>query len=217
MRLRSVRLSGGIRLSLGVGVARRCGSDQDDAVAAQAAVSLEQRIFGRQAHFNFIEVIHTVGHVAQRHFVALLAAQSVNWTTGFGAAWTVFDGLANRARYRAAKVERRQAELARESTFLSIMVGVVAAEATVHNASEAAAVKQRAYDVAAAKVADYKAKAREGLIPLSDALDAQAQADLAQLALVQSRFQERIALANLELAMGLTLVPDLSSATPSEK
>lgn len=146
-----------------------------------------------------------------------LAAQSVNWTTGFGAAWTVFDGLANRARYRAAKVERRQAELARESTFLSIMVGVVAAEATVHNASEAAAVKQRAYDVAAAKVADYKAKAREGLIPLSDALDAQAQADLAQLALVQSRFQERIALANLELAMGLTLVPDLSSATPSEK
>ena len=66
-------------------------------------------------------------------------------------------------------------------------------------------------------MADYKAKAREGLIPLSDALDAQVLADLAQVALVQSRYQERIALANLELAMGLTLVPDLSSATPSEK
>ncbi len=146
-----------------------------------------------------------------------LAAHSVNWTTGFGAAWTVFDGFANRARYRAAKVERRQAELARESTFLSIIVGVVAAEAAVHDATEAAAVKQRAYEVTAAKVADYKAKAREGLIPLSDALDAQVLADLAQVALVQSRYQERIALANLELAMGLTLVPDLSSATPSEK
>ena len=31
--------------------------------------------------------------------------------------------------------------------------------------------------------------------------------DLAQVALVKSRFQERIAIANLELAMGLTLVP----------
>jgi len=32
--------------------------------------------------------------------------------------------------------------------------------------------------------------------------------DLAQVALVKSRYQERIALANLELAMGRTIIPE---------
>lgn len=136
-----------------------------------------------------------------------LAAHAENWVTGFKAAWTLFDGLANVARYKAAKVERRQTELARENTFLSIIIGVVAAEAALRDAAEAAALRQRAYDVAAAKFADYDAKAREGLLPLAEALEARAAMDLAQVALVQSRYQERIALANLELAMGLTPLP----------
>ena len=146
-----------------------------------------------------------------------LAAHSANWVSGFGAAWTLFDGLANVARYKAAKVERKQTELERENTFLSIMVGVVAAEAAVHDAAETATLRQHAYDVAAAKSADYDAKAREGLLPLSDALDARAARDLAQVAMVQSQYQERIAIANLELAMGLTLVPEQTSETKVEK
>ena len=146
-----------------------------------------------------------------------LAAHSANWVSGFGAAWTLFDGLANVARYKAAKVERKQTELERENTFLSIMVGVVAAEAAVHDAAETATLRQHAYDVAAAKSADYDAKAREGLLPLSDALDARAARDLAQVARVQSQYQKRIAVANLELAMGLTLVPEQTSETKAEK
>ena len=146
-----------------------------------------------------------------------MAAHSANWVSGFGAAWTVFDGLANVARYKAAKVEREQTELERENTFLSIMVGVVAAEAAVRDAAETAALRRRAYYVAVAKSADYDAKAREGLLPLSDALDARAARDLAQVALVQSQYQERIAVANLELAMGITLVPEQTSETKAEK
>ena len=146
-----------------------------------------------------------------------LAAHSANWVSGFGAAWTVFDGLANVARYKAAKVEREQTELERENTFLSIMVGVVAADAAVRDAAETAALRRRAYDVAVAKSADYDAKAREGLLPLSDALDARAARDLAQVARVQSQYQKRIAVANLELAMGLTLVPEQTSETKAEK
>jgi len=146
-----------------------------------------------------------------------LAAHAENWVSGFSGAWTLFDGLANVARYKAAKVERRQTELERESTFLSVMVGVVAAEAAARDAAEGARVRRLAYDVAAAKWADYDAQAREGLIPLSDALDARGAMDLAQVALVQSRYQERIAVANLELAMGLTLVPANDSETKAEK
>ena len=140
-----------------------------------------------------------------------LAAHAENWVSGFQGAWTLFDGLANVARYRAAKVERQQTRLERENTFLSVMVGVVAADAAVRDAAETARIRRRAYDVAAAKWADYDAKAREGLLPLSDALDARAAMDLAQVAMVRSRYQERIAIANLELAMGLTLLPQENS------
>ena len=146
-----------------------------------------------------------------------LAAHAENWVTGFQGTWMLFDGLANVARYKAAKVERRQTELERENTFLSVMVGVVAAEAAARDAAEGARVRRRAYDVAAAKWADYDAQAREGLRPLSDALDARAAMDLAQVALVQSRYQEKIAVATLELAMGLTLVPENDSETKAEK
>ncbi|NCA82111.1 MAG: TolC family protein [Opitutae bacterium] len=146
-----------------------------------------------------------------------LAAHAENWVTGFRGAWTIFDGLANVARYKAAKVERRQTKLERENTFLSVMVGVVAAEAAARDAAEGARVRQRAYDVAAAKWADYDAKAREGLVPLSDALDARGAMDLAQVALVQSRYQEKIAIATLELAMGLTLVPEPNTEPKAEK
>ena len=146
-----------------------------------------------------------------------LAAHAENWVSGFSGAWTLFDGLANVARYKAAKVERQQTQLERENTFLSVMVGVVAAEAAARDAAEGARVRRRAYDVAAAKWADYDAKAREGLLPLSDALDARGAMDLAQVALVQSRYQEKIAVANLELAMGLTLVPEPKTETKAEK
>ena len=146
-----------------------------------------------------------------------LAAHAENWVTGFQGTWMLFDGLANVARYKAAKVERQQTKLERENTFLSVMVGVVAAEAAARDAAEGARVRQRAYDVAAAKWADYDAQAREGLRPLSDALDARAAMDLAQVALVQSRYQEKIAVATLELAMGLTLVPENDSETKAEK
>ncbi len=80
-----------------------------------------------------------------------------------------------------------------------------------HDAIEAAHLRQRAYDVAYAKWEDYDARAREGLIPLSDALDARAILDMIQVDLVRSRYEKRLAIANLELAMGLTHVPDTSN------
>ena len=87
------------------------------------------------------------------------------------------------------------------------MIQVIAAHAAVRDASESAVLLQRAYDVAVAKSAQYDAKSHEGLIPLGDALDARAAMDLAQVGLVRARYAERIAAANLELAVGTTLVP----------
>ena len=183
------------------------------AIADRQVVIQDHQV--RQAFCNFLPTISlfSTGSWTGND----LATHAENWVSGFSGAWTLFDGLANVARYKAAKVEREQTKLERENTFLSVMVGVVAAEAAARDAAEGARVRRRAYDVAAAKWADYDAKAREGLIPLSDALDARGAMDLAQVALVQSRYQERIAVANLELAMGLTLVPANDSETKAEK
>lgn len=146
-----------------------------------------------------------------------LVEQAENWMSGFTGVWKLFTGFANTARYKAAKVERRQSELERESTFLSVMVRVIAAEAALRDAVEATRIRQRGYDVAAAKYTDYDARAREGLIPLSEALDALAAMDFAQVELVRSRYQERISIANLELAMGITLVPQDKNEAKEEK
>jgi outer membrane protein TolC len=136
-----------------------------------------------------------------------LAEHSANWLSGLNGAWQLFDGLANVARYKAGKVALRQSELEREAGFLNVMIQVIAAHAAMRDAAEAAALRQRAYDVAAARFADYDARSREGLLPVSEALDARGVMDLAQVALVRSRFQERIAIASLALAMGDTPVP----------
>ncbi len=183
------------------------------AIADRQVVIQEHQV--RQAFCNFLPTISLFSNGSWTGND--LAAHSANWVSGFSGVWTLFDGLANVARYKAAKVERQKSELERESTFLSIMVQVVAAEAAARDAAETARVRQRAYDVAAAKSADYDARAMEGLISLSDALDARAVRDLAQVALVHSRYQERIAIANLELAMGITLVPEPKTETKEEK
>jgi len=137
-----------------------------------------------------------------------LADHAANWINGLSGTLSVFDGFANVARYRASKVERQQAVFEREAAFLNVMIQVIAAEAAVHDAAEAALISQSAYDVAAAKVSDYDARSREGLIPVSEALDARAEMDLAQVALLQSRYRERLAIASLELALGSTAVPE---------
>lgn len=181
------------------------------ALADRQVVIQNQQV--RQAFCNFLP---TVSLFASGTWTSDdLAVHSTNWVSGFQGVWTLFDGFANVARYKAAKVERRRSELDRESEFLSIIVQVIAADAGVRDASEAVRLRQRAYDVAAARFADYDARAREGLLPISDALDARAVMDAAQVELARSRYRERMAAANLELAMGLTAVPDIS-AGPKE-
>lgn len=145
-----------------------------------------------------------------------LVADAVGWSTGFQGAWTLFSGFANSAAYRAAKTGLRRTETEREEAFLSVIVGVLAAEAQVRDAREAVAVRRMAADVAAAKAADRADRAAEGLLPVSDALDARAEADFAQVALIRSRYQETVAVAALDLAMGIVRAPGDAEQTEPE-
>lgn len=136
-----------------------------------------------------------------------VASDNSVWMAGFSAAWTVFNGFAHYNNLRIAKTERTKSELEREATFLSIMVRVMTAEARLRDATANSRIAKTAYAVAKEKFLDYDAKAKEGLLPQSDALDAQAEMDAAHIQFVQTTYLERIALSSLELAMGITALP----------
>ncbi len=127
---------------------------------------------------------------------------NVDW--GFKGTWDLFNGFRSVSEYRTAQVEREQEKLARESTFLSVMAGVIAARAAVEDAAAAASVSRRAYEVAAAKAEDLMARSKEGLESVSDALDAEAARDMAEAEFLRAAFTERVARANLGFAVGDT-------------
>lgn len=125
-----------------------------------------------------------------------------NFDWGFRGTWDLFNGFRSVAQVRAAKAERRQAELARESDFLAVMAGVVSARAAVEDAAAGAAVRRRAWEVAAGRAEDLMARAEEGLEPVADALDAEAARDLAEAEMLRAAYTERVARANLDFAVG---------------
>ena len=125
-----------------------------------------------------------------------------NFDWGFKGTWDLFNGFRSVADVRMAKAERRKAELARENTFLSVMAGVVSARAAVEDSAAGAAVSRRAWEVATGKAEDLMARAKEGLEPVSDALDAEAARDLAEVEFLRAAYTERVARANLDFAVG---------------
>lgn len=127
---------------------------------------------------------------------------SHNFDWGFRGTWNLFNGFRSVADVRAAKAERRKAQLARENTFLSVMAGVISARAAVEDAAAGAKVSRRAWEVAVGKAEDLMARAKEGLEPVSDALDAEAARDLAEVEFLRAAYTERVARANLAFAVG---------------
>lgn len=127
---------------------------------------------------------------------------SSNISYGFNGAWTIFKGFYNTANYKRSKVERTRSEYEREKTFLSIITRVVAAEAAVREAHNNSELARAQLQVARAKAEDYSARAGEGLIKYSDALDAKSEMNVAEVANIRASFAEQIAIENLRYVMG---------------
>ncbi|NCB06249.1 MAG: hypothetical protein EOM69_12120 [Clostridia bacterium] len=165
-----------------------------------------------QVRLAFARFLPVVGAVAEYDWVNLDSLNQLVptqiWLAGFSASWTIFKGFENVNKLRIAKATKAVSELERERTFLSVIVRVVAADAAWRDATETARLAQAAFTVSQNKLADYEARLKEGLIPLSDALDVRAEMDAAQIRFLQASYLERIALSNLELAMGLTALPE---------
>lgn len=127
---------------------------------------------------------------------------SSNLSLGFNGTWQIFKGFYNVANYKRSKIERTRSEYEREKTFLSIITRVVAAEAAVREARNSRSLANAQLEVAKAKAADYSARAAEGLIKYSEALDAIAAQNVAEVANIRASYSEYIAIKNLLYVMG---------------
>jgi outer membrane protein TolC len=187
-------------------------------LADRLIVARENQV--RQAFANFVP---TLGAFAELRWVDLssfttlfpeVASSSSMWMAGFSAAWTVFNGFAHYNNLQIAKTERTKSQREREAAFLSVIVRVATAEGALRDTVEQRRVSESAYLVARAKFEDYDARTKEGLLPQSEALDAQALRDFTQLQFVQTTYLERMAGSALDLAMGVTLLPESTVANP---
>ncbi len=133
---------------------------------------------------------------------------TANRSVGFQGAWDAFNAFATVGVYKLAKAEKTKGTLAREQTFLRIMLDVMVARHIVDDAHDFAEVLAKTYEASKLKYEDYRSRQLEGLIPLSDALDAEAAMSQAELTMLQSRYQEQIAWAALKLAMGILEIPE---------
>jgi len=171
------------------------------AIADRQVVIAEHKV--REA---FCEFLPKLTVFAQQNFfdIDLAAMSDESLMLGFSGTWDIFKGFANVQKVRTAKIERKRSELERQETFLSVMSRVISAEAAVRDTADAARVASIAYEAAKSKADDLSARAREGLESVDKSLDAEAERDLAQVDFLRASYGERIALANLELALGKT-------------
>lgn len=131
-----------------------------------------------------------------------IAAYSNNLYEGLSAAWNIFSGFSSITGYKAAKLNRQSSMLDREATFISVILEVVKAHAALQDATEGYQLAETAFNSTRAKYIDYERKQKEGLIPVNDMLDAQADMDKAQASLATMKYQRHLALASLNMALG---------------
>ncbi len=137
-----------------------------------------------------------------------IADRATNLYGGFAASMDVFSGFAKYNTYRSAKIARRQAELNRNSLFLTIILEVISAHNQFLDSMDSYELAQLNYRAMAARYQDYLKRYDEGLEPAHEMLDARAKMDEAEELLVASRCQRNVARTMLEMAMGRIAPPE---------
>ena len=131
---------------------------------------------------------------------------SNQWLYGLSGTMTLFNGFANVNEYKAARAREEESFLAREQATLSVMLEVLRAHLTLETVEAQAALAQRAYEVAAKRLAEAEQKGAEGLINASELLDLRANCDRARMQALNARFQYQVTTATLLNVMGQTKI-----------
>ncbi|NLN91922.1 MAG: TolC family protein [Candidatus Hydrogenedens sp.] len=124
--------------------------------------------------------------------------------TGFTGMMTLFNGFANINEYKAARLERKGAYLAREQESLSLMAQLFQSRLQVDNAAADAALASVALEATESGLREAEARFREGLINTSEFLEARSRRDGAASQVVAAEYMKQVAAAVARNIMGAT-------------
>lgn len=126
------------------------------------------------------------------------------WSYGVSAILTVFDGFQNLFGYRAAREREKAAFIQREQTCMMIMLEVLNARNRAEQASDQLQVATMNAATAEESFRETQAKWNEGLLQLSEILDAVTKREQARFIVTVVKYQQQVALATLADVLGQT-------------
>ncbi|MFZ5774616.1 MAG: TolC family protein [Thermodesulfobacteriota bacterium] len=151
----------------------------------------------RGGYLPTVSGIASVGEAAK----SVLPEESV-WTVGVTVNLPLFSGFSTREQVREAEAGQRAVAAQHKNLRLQVAREVDAAWLASREAEARVAASQQEFVAARDGEALAMARYREGVGSLVEAIDAQAQAMNAESALIQARYDGKIAMARLERALG---------------
>lgn len=126
------------------------------------------------------------------------------WSGGVAGVLTVFDGFRNINQYRSARETEQEGFLKREQLCLSILLEVFNARLEADRAAERLKLAECNLESVKLEWREIQAHWREGLIRVSDYLEAETRRDEAQTQIALARYRHQLALAALGDVTGKT-------------
>lgn len=145
-----------------------------------------------------------------------IADRTHNLYGGFSASMDLFKGFSKVVTYKSSKIAQRQAQLNRNSLFLSIMLEVISSRTALLDAVDAYELSRLNYSAMKERYEDYLKRYEEGLEPVHEMLDARSDMDAAEEELVASRCQRNVAAAMLRMSLG-AMEPPADAQTPEDR
>jgi outer membrane protein TolC len=124
------------------------------------------------------------------------------WTYGLAGTMSIFNGFATINEYKVAKQRKEAAFVNREQQTLTLILQVVKAHLNLKDADEQNILTERAFSAASTHFAEVDAKWREGLVHSSEMLTVQAERDMAEMDVMNSRFSQQVSVATLYNVIG---------------
>ena len=156
----------------------------------------------RNAIASFLPSIVGIGSFS--HSSDSFLKYSNMWSYGVSAILSVFDGFQNVFGYRAAREREKAAFIEREQTCMMIMLEVLKARHRAERASDQLKVAVMNLDTAEETFREAQAQWNEGLLQISEILDAVTKREQARFIVTIAKFQQQVALATLADVLGRT-------------
>ena len=156
----------------------------------------------RSAIASFLPSIFGIGGFS--HSSDSFLKYSNMWSYGVSSILTVFDGFQNVFGYRAAREREKAAFIEREQTCMMIMLEVLRARNEVERAADQLKVATMNLATAEESFREAQAQWDEGLLQLSEILEAVTKRDQARFVVTLAQYQQQVALATLGDVLGRT-------------